>query len=98
MDSYTTLALDWLAGHPNPEAITSDPRQWAEQMSAEITNRIRQLVVQLAPTIPGDCYSRARRPVCSGACASSIQCAETTRGARLESDRLKLLDCAPSPA
>lgn len=60
MDSYTTLALDWLAGHPHPETITPDPRQWAEQMSAEITNRIRQLVDQLAPTIPGEPYPDRR--------------------------------------
>jgi hypothetical protein len=60
MDSYTTVALDWLAGHPNPETITTDPRQWAEQTSAEITNRIRHLVDQLAPTIPGEAYPARR--------------------------------------
>ena len=60
MDSYTTLALDWLAGHPNPETITTDPRSWAEQTSSEITYRIRQLVDQLAPTIPGEPYLARR--------------------------------------
>lgn len=60
MDSYTTLALDWLAGHPSPETITTDPRPWAEQTSAEITNRIRQLVDQLTPTSPGEPYPARR--------------------------------------
>ena len=60
MDSYTTLALDWLAGHPSPSTVTAHPQRWAEQTSTAIIRRIRELVDQLAPTIPGETFPDRR--------------------------------------
>lgn len=60
MHPYTTLALDWLTDHPRPETITTDPQRWADHMGPVIENRIRQLVEQLAPPIPGEAF-RTRR-------------------------------------
>jgi hypothetical protein len=52
VDSYTKLALDWLADHPNPETVTADPNRWAEQTSQSIRQRIHEVVDQFAPSIP----------------------------------------------
>jgi hypothetical protein len=60
VDSYSSLALDWLASHPNPSMVTTDPQRWAEQISTAMTRRIRELVDQLAPTIPGERYPARR--------------------------------------
>lgn len=49
MDSYTKLALDWLAGHPTPEAVTSDPDRWAMETGEAVFQRIHELVDTLAP-------------------------------------------------
>ena len=49
MDSYTKLALDWLADHPSPEAVTTDPERWAAETGMAINHRIRELVDTIAP-------------------------------------------------
>ena len=54
MDSYTKLALDWLSGHPSPEAITSDPDRWAAETGMAMHQRIRDLVDHLAPPVPDE--------------------------------------------
>lgn len=54
MNDFTKLALDWLAEHPNPQTITNDPTNWAEQAGEAIRQRIRVLVDQLAPPIPDE--------------------------------------------
>ena len=54
MDSYTKLALDWLTGHPMPEAVTTNPTVWAASTGSAIRQRIRDLVDQLAPPLRGD--------------------------------------------
>ena len=51
MDSYTKLALDWLADHPTPEAVTTDPDRWAQETGTAMHQRIRDLVDHLAPSI-----------------------------------------------
>ena len=54
MDSYTKLALDWLADHPTPEAVTSDPDRWAQKTGTAIRQRTHDLVDQLAPPVPDE--------------------------------------------
>lgn len=54
MDSYTKLALDWLADHPTPAAIASDPDRWAVETGTSIRQRIRDLVDHLAPPVPNE--------------------------------------------
>jgi hypothetical protein len=57
VDSYRKIALDWLADHPEPESITTDPARWSEQTAEAIRQRIRDLVDQLAPANAKDGYS-----------------------------------------
>ena len=55
MDTYTKLALDWLAGHPNPESVTTDdPTRWAARTSDAMSHRIRAVADHLAPSIPDE--------------------------------------------
>lgn len=56
METYTALALAWLVEHPHPEAVTSNPSQWAEEINEAILQRIRGLVEQLAPPTLSETY------------------------------------------
>jgi len=61
-DNYTKLSKDWLADHPDPTAVTSNPAAWAAETSARIRQRIHDLADQLAPPTPGETYlDRVRR-------------------------------------
>ena len=54
MESYTKLALDWLADHPTPAAITSDPDRWAAETGTAVRQRTHDLMDQLAPLVPNE--------------------------------------------
>ena len=54
MDSYTKLAQDWLADHPNPEAVTSDPDRWAQETGEAIFQRTHEVLDRLAPPVPDE--------------------------------------------
>ena len=62
MDTYTTLALDWLSTQPDWAAITDDPQTWAHETGERLFQRTRELTDQLAPTVPGEAFGdRVRR-------------------------------------
>ena len=61
MDSYTNLALDWLATQPNWASITADPQTWAEEIGDRIFQRTRELTDHLAPPIPGEPFEERTR-------------------------------------
>ena len=62
MDSYTNLAMDWLATQPDWATITSDPQTWALETGDRIFQRTRELTDQLAPPIPNEPFEdRTRR-------------------------------------
>lgn len=60
METYTALALAWLAEHPNPQVVTSNPSRWAEEINEAILRRIRELVEQLAPPTASETYLQRR--------------------------------------
>lgn len=41
MNTYTKLAADWLADHPTPEGVTSDPDHWANETGTAIRHRTK---------------------------------------------------------
>lgn len=55
-DSHTTLALDWLTGHPTPEAVTRDPDRWARETGEAMFQRIHELVDTMASPVTGEEY------------------------------------------
>jgi hypothetical protein len=62
VDTYTKLAMDWLAAHPSPASVTTDPTRWAGQTGRSIRQRIQDLVDQLAPPIQDEPFlDRVRR-------------------------------------
>jgi hypothetical protein len=56
MDTYTHLALDWLATQPAWAGITDDPQTWAHEMGERIFQRTRELTDQLAPPVPDESF------------------------------------------
>jgi len=56
MDSYTKLALDWLADHPTPDAVTTAPESWAAEIGMAMHQHIRDLVDHLAPPVANEEY------------------------------------------
>ena len=56
MDTYTNLALDWLATQPQWSRITEDPQTWAHETGERIFQRTRELTDQLAPPLPGELF------------------------------------------
>lgn len=61
MDSYTNLAMNWLANRPDWAMITSDPLTWAHETGDRIFQRTRELTDQLAPPIPGEPFEERTR-------------------------------------
>lgn len=62
MDSYMSMAVNWLATQPHWESITSDPQTWALETGDRIFQRTRELTDQLAPPIPNEPFEeRSRR-------------------------------------
>ena len=62
MDTYTYLALDWLANQSDWTTVTDHPQTWAHRMGERIFQRTRELTDQPAPSIPGETFAdRVRR-------------------------------------
>lgn len=61
MDSYTTLAMSWLANHPDQAMITSDPQTWAHEIGDRICQRTRDLTDRLAPPIKYEPFEERTR-------------------------------------
>lgn len=62
MDTYTNLALDWLASQSDWSMVTDDAQTWAHATGERIFQRTRELTDQLAPPIPREAFQdRVRR-------------------------------------
>ena len=61
MDSYTNLALDWLATQPDSTSITTDPQAWARGIGDRIFQRTRELTDLLAPSVLGEPFEERTR-------------------------------------